>query len=84
MNNIQVQRFGQATSALEDTSDFEAMILEFDQSTDISEGGKTDYSNDVLGDEEAVEIILEQAIINETIRKMKQDEQRLKEIFDET
>ena len=83
MNNIQVQRFGQATSALEDTSDFEAMILEFDQSTDISEGGKTDYSNDVLGDEEAVEIILEQAIINETIRKMKQDEQRLKEIFDE-
>ncbi|ELC3158218.1 hypothetical protein [Vibrio harveyi] len=84
MNNIQVQRFGQATSALEDTSDFEAMILEFDQSTDISEGGKTDYSNDVLGDEEAVEIILEQTIINETIRKMKQDEQRLKEIFDET
>lgn len=84
MNNIQVQRFGQATSALEDTSDFEAMILEFDQSTDISEGGKTGYSNDVLGDEEAVEIILEQTIINETIRKMKQDEQRLKEIFDET
>ncbi|AMF96300.1 hypothetical protein [Vibrio harveyi] len=83
MNNIQVQRFGQATSALEDTSDFEAMILEFDQATDISEGGKTDYSNDVLGDEEAVEIILEQTIINETIRKMKQDEQRLKEIFDE-
>ncbi|EHK2924523.1 hypothetical protein J7Y46_004400 [Vibrio parahaemolyticus] len=84
MNNIQVQGLRQASSVAEDTSDFEAMIHELAQTADISGGDETDNSDEVLGDEEAVEIILEQTIINQTIRQMKQDEERLEEIFDET
>ncbi|OOQ67622.1 hypothetical protein C1S86_23390 [Vibrio parahaemolyticus] len=84
MNNIQTQGLRQASTVLEETSDFEAMIHEVAQTADISEGDETDNSDEVLGDEEAVEIILEQTIINQTIRQMKQDEERLEEIFDET
>ncbi|MDK9774314.1 hypothetical protein [Vibrio sp. B181a] len=84
MNNIQTQGLRQSSSVLEETSDFEAMIHEVAQIADISEGDETDNSDEVLSDEELEEIILEPTIINQIIRQMKQDEQRLEEIFDET
>ena len=84
MNNIQMQGLGQATSTYEEPSDFETMTNELAQKKDTPEGCENDSSDEVLGDEEAVEMVLEQTIINETIRQMKQDQQRLEEIFNET
>lgn len=84
MNNIQTQGLGQATSTYEEPSDFETITNELAQKKDTPEGCENGSSDEVLGDEEAVEMILEQTIINETIRQMKQDQQRLEEIFNET
>ena len=83
MNNVQIQGLGQANRAYEETTDFEAMTNELTQKKDTPEGYETDNSDEVFGDEEAIEMLLEQTIINETIRQMKQNQQRLEDIFNE-
>lgn len=84
MSNISIQALGQTIKTDEQPSDFETMVNELSQTKDTAECCETDDSDEILGDEEAVEMVLEQSIINETIRQMKQDQQRLEEIFNET
>ncbi|OEC39829.1 hypothetical protein [Aeromonas sp. DNP9] len=81
---MQVQGLGQLRSAFEETSDFETFTHELAQTKGCSGGDETGNSGEVLGEDEVVEMILEQTIINNTIRQMKQSEQQLEEILNET
>lgn len=66
----------------ETQSDFELVAQQVDKKKQAL-GEASSGEDNVVTEQDVVDMVIEQTLINETIRRMKVDQQRLEEIIDE-
>ncbi|MEI8671626.1 hypothetical protein P4S52_06280 [Vibrio sp. SA48] len=66
----------------ETQSDFELVAQQVDKSKQAL-GEASSGEDNVVTEQDVVDMVIKQTVINETIRRMKADQQRLEEIIDE-
>ncbi|MEZ9387692.1 hypothetical protein AB4181_11030 [Vibrio lentus] len=70
------------TGLSETQSDFELVAQQVDKNKQAL-GEASSGEDNVVTEQDVVDMVIEQTVINETIRRMKADQQRLEEIIDE-
>ena len=70
------------TGLSETQSDFELVAQQVDKNKQAL-GEASSGEDNVVTEQDAVDMVIKQTVINETIRRMKADQQRLEEIIDE-
>ncbi|MCC4855796.1 hypothetical protein LMH78_08315 [Vibrio lentus] len=70
------------TELSETQSDFELVAQQVDKNKQAL-GEASSGEDNVVTEQDVVDMVIEQTVINETIRRMKADQQRLEEIIDE-
>lgn len=63
-------------------SDFELVAQQVDKNKQAP-GKASSGEDNVVNEQDVVDMVIEQTLINESIRRMKADQQRLEEIIDE-